>query len=43
MTEIRREAGSLGVVEGPADELWGAQTQRSLEISASARTRSRGI
>src|SRR5246500_1701824 len=31
MTEIRREADSLGAVEVPADKLWGAQTQRSLE------------
>src|SRR5215472_2117180 len=30
MTEIRRETDSLGVVEVPADKLWGAQTQRSL-------------
>jgi len=25
------ESDSLGVVEVPADKLWGAQTQRSLE------------
>ena len=31
MTELRRETDSLGVVEVPADKLWGAQTQRSLE------------
>ena len=31
MTEFRRETDSLGVVEVPADKLWGAQTQRSLE------------
>src|SRR5262252_4658202 len=31
MTEVRRENDSLGVVEVPADKLWGAQTQRSLE------------
>jgi fumarate hydratase, class II len=31
MVEIRRETDSLGVVEVPADKLWGAQTQRSLE------------
>ena len=31
MTEIRRETDSLGVVEVPADKLWGAQTQRSLK------------
>ena len=31
MTEIRRETDSMGVVEVPADKLWGAQTQRSLE------------
>jgi fumarate hydratase, class II len=31
MTDIRRETDSLGVVEVPADKLWGAQTQRSLE------------
>src|ERR1700728_4740538 len=28
---IRQESDSLGVVEVPADKLWGAQTQRSLE------------
>jgi fumarate hydratase class II len=31
MTDIRKESDSLGVVEVPADKLWGAQTQRSLE------------
>jgi fumarate hydratase, class II len=31
MVEVRRETDSLGVVEVPADKLWGAQTQRSLE------------
>jgi hypothetical protein len=31
MTSIRKETDSLGVVEVPADKLWGAQTQRSLE------------
>jgi fumarate hydratase class II len=31
MTDVRTETGSLGVVEVPADTLWGAQTQRSLE------------
>jgi fumarate hydratase class II len=31
MPEVRRETDSLGVVEVPADKLWGAQTQRSLE------------
>ena len=31
MPEFRRETDSLGVVEVPADKLWGAQTQRSLE------------
>src|SRR5712672_1334556 len=31
MTDLRRETDSLGVVEVPADKLWGAQTQRSLE------------
>ena len=30
MTEMREERDSLGVVEVPADKLWGAQTQRSL-------------
>jgi len=28
---MRKETDSLGVVEVPADKLWGAQTQRSLE------------
>jgi fumarate hydratase class II len=31
MTATRRETDSLGAVEVPADKLWGAQTQRSLE------------
>jgi fumarate hydratase class II len=29
--EVREESDSLGKVEVPADKLWGAQTQRSLE------------
>ena len=31
MTGIRKETDSTGVLEVPADKLWGAQTQRSLE------------
>ncbi len=31
MTEFREETDSLGIVRVPADKLWGAQTQRSLE------------
>jgi fumarate hydratase class II len=31
MAEIRKEGDSLGEVGVPADKLWGAQTQRSLE------------
>ena len=31
MTSIRKETDSLGEVDVPADKLWGAQTQRSLE------------
>jgi fumarate hydratase, class II len=31
MNNVRKEIDSLGVVEVPADKLWGAQTQRSLE------------
>ena len=31
MADSRKESDSLGVVEVPADRLWGAQTQRSLE------------
>jgi fumarate hydratase, class II len=31
MPEIRKESDSLGEVDVPADKLWGAQTQRSLE------------
>src|SRR5580704_14026755 len=31
MANVRKETDSLGVVEVPADKLWGAQTQRSLE------------
>ena len=31
MVDMRKETDSLGIVEVPADKLWGAQTQRSLE------------
>ena len=31
MTDIRKESDSMGEVDVPADKLWGAQTQRSLE------------
>ena len=31
MDEVRKETDSLGEVDVPADKLWGAQTQRSLE------------
>ena len=31
MSAVRMETDSLGEVEVPADKLWGAQTQRSLE------------
>src|SRR4051812_2771936 len=31
MVEMRKERDSLGEVEVPADKLWGAQTQRSLQ------------
>ena len=31
MTDFRKETDSLGEVLVPADKLWGAQTQRSLE------------
>src|SRR5271157_2951499 len=31
MADMREEIDSLGVVEVPANKLWGAQTQRSLE------------
>jgi fumarate hydratase class II len=31
MVEVRKEFDSLGEVDVPADRLWGAQTQRSLE------------
>ena len=31
MTEFRKETDSLGVVDVPANKLWGAQTQRSIE------------
>src|SRR5271157_5785839 len=31
MVDTRQETDSLGLVEVPADKLWGAQTQRSLE------------
>jgi fumarate hydratase class II len=32
MPNIRKETDSLGVVEVPADKLWGDQTKRSLEV-----------
>jgi len=31
MTDFRIETDSMGEVRVPADKLWGAQTQRSLE------------
>ena len=31
VTNVRKESDSMGQVEVPADKLWGAQTQRSLE------------
>src|SRR5271156_3381676 len=31
MSDVRTETDSLGEVQVPADKLWGAQTQRSLE------------
>src|SRR5260370_25062792 len=31
MREVRAEADSFGEIEVPADKLWGAQTQRSLQ------------
>src|SRR5215475_14226841 len=31
VTDVRTETDSLGEVDVPADKLWGAQTQRSLE------------
>src|ERR1700746_852768 len=31
MSDIRKEMDSFGEVDAPADKLWGAQTQRSLE------------
>ncbi|RAU39074.1 class II fumarate hydratase [Enterobacter sp. RIT418] len=31
MTTVRHEKDSMGAIEVPADRLWGAQTQRSLE------------
>ena len=37
MSAIRQETDSLGVVEVPADRLWGAQTQWSLEYSSIGR------
>jgi fumarate hydratase class II len=37
MVGTRQESDSLGVVEVPADKLWGAQTQRSLEHFSIAR------
>ena len=31
MAGVRTESDSLGAIDVPADKLWGAQTQRSLE------------
>ncbi len=31
MSTMRKERDSLGEIEVPADKLWGAQTQRSIE------------
>jgi len=31
MTKVRHEKDSMGAIDVPADKLWGAQTQRSLE------------
>ena len=31
MNDMRKETDSLGIVEVPADKLWGAQAHRSLE------------
>jgi fumarate hydratase, class II len=31
LSDVRIEADSLGEVDVPADKLWGAQTQRSIE------------
>ena len=31
MSDVRTETDSLGEVDVPADKLWGAQIQRSLE------------
>src|SRR5580704_10883327 len=39
MRKTRRERDSLGEIEVPADRLWGAQTQRSLENFAIGRER----
>ncbi len=34
MNTVRSEKDSMGAIDVPADKLWGAQTQRSLELSA---------
>ena len=31
MVTVRSEKDSMGAIDVPADKLWGAQTQRSLE------------
>ena len=41
MTTTRTETDTFGEIHVPADRYWGAQTQRSLENSASARKRCR--
>jgi fumarate hydratase class II len=37
--EFRKESDSLGDIDVPADKLWGAQTQRSLEYFKIGRDR----
>ena len=39
MTAVRSEKDSFGTIEVPADRLWGAQTQRSLQLFAISRER----
>ena len=41
--DIRKETDSLGKVDVPADKLWGAQTQRSLEHFSIGQLRRRQI
>jgi fumarate hydratase, class II len=43
MTNVRTETDSMGSIDVPADKLWGAQTQRSLQHFSSGREPRGGV